>query len=133
MSVPVHCRLMAPAAARFEEVLAEIEVRPPRVPVVHNAGLETRSRPEDIRKALVRQLTLPVRWTDTIALFTRHGIRTLVEAGPGRVLTGLVRRIDRSLDARSLHDSEHFARALEELHGGAAPAARGGDDPGGVG
>ena len=118
MSVPVHCRLMAPAAARFEEVLADIEIRPPRVPVIHNAGLETRSQPDEIRGALIRQLTLPVRWTDTIALFARRGIRTLVEAGPGRVLTGLVRRIDRGLEALSLHDSENFDRALTELHGG---------------
>ena len=118
MSVPVHCRLMAPAATRFEEVLAEIEIRPPRVPVIHNAGLETQSQPEEIRKALIRQLTLPVRWADTIALFARRGVRTLVEAGPGRVLTGLVRRIDRSLEALSLHDSENFDRALKELHDG---------------
>ena len=122
MSVPVHCRLMAPAAARFEEVLAGIEIRPPGVPVIHNAGLEARSQPEEIRRALIRQLTLPVRWTDTIALFTRRGIRTLVEAGPGRVLTGLARRIDRSLEALSLHDSESFDRALEGLHGGARGA-----------
>ena len=118
MSVPVHCRLMAPAAERFEEVLAEIEIRPPGVPVIHNAGLNPQSQPEEIRRALVRQLTLPVRWTDTITLFARRGIRTLVEAGPGRVLTGLVRRIDRSLEALSLHDAEHFDRALQEVQGG---------------
>ena len=115
MSVPVHCPLMAPAAERFEEVLSEIEFRPPMIAMVHNADLEHHVQPEGIRKALVRQLTGPVSWTSTIDVFKDHGARTLVESGPGRVLTGLARRIDRNLRALSLHDSENFDSVLEEL------------------
>ncbi len=115
MSVPVHCRLMGSAARRFEELLADIELRPPRIAVIHNAGLEEHSRPASIREALVRQLTAPVRWQATVEAFRERGIRTLVEAGPGRVLTGLTRRIDRGLAASSLHDSDSFERVLARL------------------
>ena len=115
MSVPVHCQLMAPAAERFEAVLSDIELRAPKIPVVHNADLERHAQPEEIRKALVRQLTCPVRWASTIDAFTGHGARTLVEVGPGRVLTGLARRINRNLRALSLHDSRSFDSALAEL------------------
>ena len=115
MSVPVHCQLMAPAAERFEAVLSDIELRAPKIPVVHNADLERHAQPEEIRKALVRQLTCPVRWASTIDAFTGHGAQTLVEVGPGRVLTGLTRRINRNLRALSLHDSRSFDSALAEL------------------
>ena len=117
MSVPVHCRLMAPAARRFEAVLAGIEIRPPRIAVVHNADLGLHPHPEEIRSALLRQLTSPVRWAATIQVFRGRGIRTLVEMGPGRVLTGLARRIDRGLDALSVHDPDSFDRVLAELAG----------------
>ena len=115
MSVPVHCPLMAPAAERFEEVLSEIEFRPPKIGVVQNADLECHLHAQEIRSALVRQLTGPVRWASTIEIFKRHGARTLVEAGPGRVLTGLARRMDRSLRALSLHEPNSFDRVLAEL------------------
>ena len=115
MSVPVHCRLMAPAAERFEEVLSDIEFRAPGIGVVHNADLERHVEPRKIRVALVRQLTWPVKWSSTVEVFKRHGAKTLVEVGPGRVLTGLTRRIDRSLRALSLHDSGSFDRARAEL------------------
>ena len=112
MSVPVHCRLMAPAASRFEEVLAGIEFRSPRIAVLHNADLRSHSGAEAIRSALVRQLVSPVRWTATVEALKHQGVRTLVEAGPGRVLTGLSRRIDRTLLALNLHDPGHFERLL---------------------
>ena len=115
MSVPVHCRLMAPAAERFEAVLSDIEFRTPRISVLHNADLQYHAHPEAIRNALVRQLTCPVRWASTIGAFRGHGARTLVEVGPGRVLTALARRIDRNLQALSLHDSESLDRVLEEI------------------
>ena len=115
MSVPVHCPLMAPAAERFEEVLSEIEFRPPKIAVVQNSDLECHLQAREIRSALVRQLTGPVRWASTIEIFKRHGARTLVEAGPGRVLTGLARRMDRDLRALSLHEADSFDRVLAEL------------------
>ena len=115
MSVPVHCRLMTPAADRFEEVLADVEFRPPDIAVVHNADLEFHAHPGRIREALIRQLTSPVRWAATLGVFKAHGVRTQVESGPGRVLTGLARRIDRGIHALSLHDPESFDRVLAEL------------------
>ena len=115
MSVPVHCRLMAPAAERFEEVLSDIEFHPPKIAVVHNSDLECHDRAQKIRAALVRQLTRPVRWASTVDVFKGHGARTLVEVGPGRVLTGLARRIDRDLRALSLHDAKSFDSVLTEL------------------
>ena len=123
MSVPVHCRLMAPAASRFEAVLAGIEIRPPRIAVVHNADLRLHSHPEEIRKALLRQLTSPVRWAATVDVFRKQGIRILVEMGPGRVLTGLARRIDRGLDALSVHDPGSFDHVLGELARARGPKA----------
>ena len=115
MSVPVHCRLMAPAARRFEEVLAGIEFQPPKFAVVHNADLECHARPEKIREALVRQLVRPVKWAATLEVFKGRGVRSVMEAGPGRVLGGLARRVDRELQTLSLHDPESFDRALEVL------------------
>ena len=115
MSVPVHCRLMGSAAKRFEDVLSDIEFHPPTTAVVHNADLECHAHPAEIRQALVRQLTWPVRWASTIEVLKRHGARTLVEAGPGRVLSGLARRIDRDLHALSLHDPDNFDRVFAQL------------------
>ena len=115
MSVPVHCRLMEPAASSFRTVLSDIEFRRPGIDVVHNADLKCHSHPDEIREALVRQLTRPVRWAATIEVLRDAGVRTLIEAGPGRVLTGLARRIDRSLGALSLHDPGHFDEALTRL------------------
>ena len=115
MSVPVHCRLMAPAAERFEEVLSDIEFHPPKIAVVHNSDLECHDQAQKIRAALVRQLTRPVRWASTVDVFKDYGARTLVEVGPGRVLTGLARRIDRELRALSLHDAKSFDNVLAEI------------------
>ncbi len=115
MSVPVHCPLMAPAAEHFEEVLSRIEFLPPKIAVVQNADLQCHTQARKIRSALVRQLTHPVRWTSTVEVFKERGSRTLVEAGPGRVLTGLARRTDRDLRALSLHEPKSFDSALAEL------------------
>lgn len=98
VSVPSHCALMAPAAKAMVETLAEVEIQPPRIPVVHNANLQCHDRPDDIRNALVAQLCAPVRWTETVRRLRDHGASVLAECGPGRVLTGLGKRIERSLE-----------------------------------
>ena len=112
MSVPVHCPLMAPAASRFSEVLAGIEFRRPGLAILHNADLQSHTHPDRIRQALVRQLTQPVRWAATMEALKGRGVRTLVEAGPGRVLSGLARRSERGLRVLSLHDENVFADVL---------------------
>lgn len=97
VSVPSHCVLMAPAAKQMRQVLSEVRIRPPEIPVVHNADLGIHRTAEEIRAALVAQLCAPVRWTDTIRELRARGASVLAECGPGRVLSALGKRIDRSL------------------------------------
>ncbi|MFN3650137.1 MAG: ACP S-malonyltransferase [Armatimonadota bacterium] len=93
VSAPFHSSLMAPLAAEMEEVLARVEMREPRMPVVANVTARYVRTPDEIREALVRQLAGSVRWTETVRLLDADGVETLVEAGPGRVLCGLGPRI----------------------------------------
>ncbi len=113
VSAPCHSSLMAPAADRLAEALAEIAISLPRVPVVNNVDVAVAETPAEIREALVRQLHSPVRWVECVEWLAAQGIDRLVECGPGKVLTGLTRRIDRRLDAMSLHDADALAAALE--------------------
>ena len=115
MSVPVHCALMRPAAEHFRHTLAEIEFTAPRIEVVHNADLSSHCDPVRIREALVQQLTSPVRWVANVAALVARGADTLVEPGPGRVLTGLLRRINRDLHAMAIHDPASLQTVLGEL------------------
>lgn len=94
VSVPSHCELMRPAAERLRLRLVEITVNSPKIPVIHNADVACYQDPEQIRNALVRQLYSPVRWVETIEFMVNNGIRTILECGPGKVLTGLNKRID---------------------------------------
>lgn len=112
VSAPCHSSLMAPAAEHLGEALAAIEIRPPVIPVVNNVDVATPETPEAIRASLVRQLHSPVRWVETVQWLAGRGIGRLVECGPGKVLTGLARRIDRGLAAVSLHDADALSAAL---------------------
>lgn len=115
VSAPFHCRLMAPAAERLAAVLAELPVAAPSVPVVRNvdAGLTTRG--EEVGPFLVRQVTAPVRWTDCVARMAAEGCRTLLEVGPGKVLTGLLKRIDSELTGFAIEDPAGLDRAAAAL------------------
>ena len=119
MSVPVHCLLMAPATGRLEATLAAVPVGPPTVPILHNVDLASRSDGGSIRDALSRQLASPVRWRHTVTAMRERGAAAMVEFGPGRVLTGLARRIDRSLTALAVHDARSLDTALEAMAQGA--------------
>lgn len=112
MSVPVHCELMRPATERLSSMLAEASVRAPEIPVVNNADVTMATDPDEIREALARQLFSPVRWTDAIRKLAQEGADVIVECGPGRVLSGLVNRIDRNLRTLSLHDPDSLQAAL---------------------
>ena len=118
MSVPVHCPLMAPATARLEDALAAVAIEPPAVPILHNVDVETRSSGPSIRSALSAQLASPVRWRQTVVAMRDRGAATMVEFGPGRVLTGLARRIDRTIAATSVHDGKSLDAALAAVAGG---------------
>ncbi|WP_025771716.1 ACP S-malonyltransferase [Thioalkalivibrio sp. HK1] len=115
MSVPVHCPLMAPAAQRLEGLLAAIDLRPPRLSVLHNADLLSHRKGGEIRTALVDQLTLPVQWSRCIASMGERGVKTAIEFGPGRVLAGLARRIDRDLQVLAVHDTPSLEQALQTI------------------
>lgn len=97
VSVPAHCELMRPAAEEFAATLGAIDFRPPSIPVVNNVDVQVYDNPAQIRDGLERQLYSPVRWTETVRFLARRGVSSVVEAGPGKVLAGLVRRIDRAL------------------------------------
>ena len=111
MSAPSHCSLMKPAAERLRERLEAIEIRKPMVPVIHNRFVEAFDDPARIRQALVEQLYHPVRWIETIELLGRKGVRRVVECGPGKVLTGLSKRIVPDIDYIALNDSAALAAA----------------------
>ena len=115
MSVPVHCELMEPAMQRLVEKLASTGVAKPTFPVVHNADNESHDDPSAIREALAKQLTSPVRWAATVARLRAKGASVLVEPGPGRVLTGVNKRIDRELKSLGVHDSASLEAALGQV------------------
>ena len=103
---------MAPAAERLAAVLGQVPAADPGPPIVRNvdAGLTTRA--EDVRPFLVRQVTAPVRWTDCVGRMAQEGCRTFVEVGPGKVLTGLLRRIDGALTGVAVEDAAGLDKAL---------------------
>ena len=114
VSVPSHCSLMLGAAEHLAERLAETNIVAPEIPVVHNVDATIHPDPDDIRTALARQLHQPVLWARCILAMKEAGADRLVEAGPGRVLAGLTRRIDREITAFSVFDPDSLAAALQE-------------------
>ncbi len=117
VSVPSHSSLMRPAAEALAEVLADTAFRTPAIPVIHNVDAARHPEPDAMRDALRRQLYNPVRWTDSIGSLRGNGIELLLELGPGRVLTGLARRIDRDLQALAVEDPESLDKALAATSG----------------
>ncbi|MBY6188599.1 ACP S-malonyltransferase [Marinobacter hydrocarbonoclasticus] len=103
VSVPSHCELMKPAAAKLADALANIEVVAPSIPVINNVDVAKADTAEAIKDALVRQLYCPVRWTETVNAMADQGIEQLVECGPGKVLTGLTKRINKALSGSALN------------------------------
>jgi [acyl-carrier-protein] S-malonyltransferase len=114
VSVPSHCELMRPAAERLRTALAGVVIRQPELPVVHNVTAESAADADQIPELLVRQLYSPVRWVETVRRLKLGGAATMIEAGPGKVLAGLTRRIDKQLQAFAVQDPASLAQALEE-------------------
>jgi [acyl-carrier-protein] S-malonyltransferase len=115
VSAPFHCPLMQPAADKMAEVLAAVTIRPPVVPVVSNVTALPTSEPDTIRRLLVEQVTGRVRWRESAASFRSLGAEVTVEFSGNKVLTGMVKRIDKDLATLSLDtpaDIEAFARTL---------------------
>jgi len=120
ISVPCHSSLLQPAAEKLAAALAEINVSAPQIPVINNVDVTQLTDPAAIRDSLVRQLYSPVRWVETITAMAAAGVEQIVECGPGKVLTGLSRRIDRSLATASLHDATALADVLARDAAGAS-------------
>jgi [acyl-carrier-protein] S-malonyltransferase len=114
LSVPSHCSLMAPAAQRLAVRLAGIQLVPPAIAYVSAVDAGPHSQPDDIRQLLVAQLVSAVRWQDTVRALAASGVAQIIECGPGKVLTGLNRRIERGADLAclALEDRATFAAAL---------------------
>lgn len=114
VSVPSHTPLMREAANRLSETMNGLSWHEPAIPVVQNVDAEIHQGVQSIRDALVRQLYLPVRWTDCVQALAARGASRIGECGPGKVLAGLIKRIDKSLDARALGTPGEFEAALAE-------------------
>ena len=114
VSVPSHCALMKPAAEKLAVALENITFNAPALPVVNNVDVKCETSPEAIRSALVRQLYNPVRWTESVEFMAAQGVTALLEVGPGKVLTGLTKRIVDTLTASAVNDSATLSASLEQ-------------------
>lgn len=114
VSVPSHTPMMREAANRLAHTMAGLEWKLPALPVVQNVDARAHDSVDAIRDALVRQLYLPVQWSGCVQALAARGVVRIGECGPGKVLAGLVKRIDKSLDARALGTPADFAAAIEE-------------------
>lgn len=112
VSVPSHCALMQKAADQFAERLDKVKFEHPNIPVLHNVDATERSDVSEIKLALQGQLYQPVQWVETIQKMLNKGVNTVIECGPGKVLSGLIRRIDRSLNIFPVFDPASLEKAL---------------------
>jgi len=114
VSVPSHCALMKPAADKLAVILSDLKVTAPQIPVINNVDVKTETDPDNIRNALVAQLYSPVRWVETVQKMAAEGTDKLLECGPGKVLVGLNKRIDKSITAMAIVDSATLEQAVEQ-------------------
>lgn len=112
VSVPSHSSLMQPAAEAFAATLAATDIKAPQIPVIHNADVAAHSDAAAVRDALIRQIYNPVRWVETVQFLGGQGITRIIEAGPGKVLAGLNKRIDKNIASLAAFDSASLAEAL---------------------
>lgn len=117
VSAPFHSSLLQPAAVRLEQALAQVELKTPLIPIINNVDVASPAEPAAIKSALVRQAWHAVRWVETVQAMKAQGISHIVECGPGRVLSGLVKRIDSSLTGLSITDPASLDAALGALQG----------------
>jgi [acyl-carrier-protein] S-malonyltransferase len=115
VSVPSHCSLMKEAAAKFKTFIESVEFKAPNRKVIHNVDADYAGDIIDIKAKLVEQLHMPVLWTDSVNKMKESGVEKLIEVGPGKVLTGLTRRIDKSLSASAIIDVSSLKSTIEEI------------------
>lgn len=113
VSVPSHCSLMKPAAEKLAEALKPVAIQAPKIRVIHNADVAAYDDADKIKDALVRQLYSPVRWTETVNALVSDGIAESAECGPGKVLAGLAKRINKAAACSALTDAGQVAAFIE--------------------
>ena len=113
VSVPSHCSLMKPAAEKLAEALKSVNIRTPQIRVIHNADVASYDDADKIKDALVRQLYSPVRWTETVNALVAEGVTESAECGPGKVLAGLAKRINKEAVCTALTNAEQVAAFIE--------------------
>lgn len=115
ISIPSHCGLMQPAAEGMAKALANVELLPPKIKILHNFDILPHENPSDIRKVLVEQLTNPVRWVDTVNAIEKMGISDIIECGPGKALAGMVKWISRIIVGHSIYPLECMESTLKNF------------------
>ncbi|MGB9431694.1 MAG: ACP S-malonyltransferase [Candidatus Acidiferrum sp.] len=123
VSAPFHSALMMPAQQKLEKDLNAIQFADLQMPLVTNVDADTIRKGEEARSALVRQVTMPVRWEESMRMLLDEGVNTFVEVGPGRVLTGLMRQIERSVASLNVEDEKSLLGTLEKITGAKTDAA----------
>jgi len=119
VSAPFHSSLMRPAADRLRTYLADVRVSVPALQLINNVDVTTETQPDAIKHALVRQAAAPVRWAETIRRMRQLGVTHVLECGPGKVLAGMVKRIDAGLQSHALADKASLEQALAALRAAA--------------
>lgn len=112
VSVPSHCMLMKEAAADFATSLDKIHFNDAEIPVIQNVNAEIKTKSDEIKNALLEQLYMPVRWVDSINSMHNMSVSKIIECGPGKVLSGLIKRIDRAFETYSVQDKASLEKAL---------------------
>ncbi len=115
VSAPFHCSLMRPAADALAVALERIDIRCPRIPLINNVDVEALSSAEGVRQSLIRQVAAPVRWVETMNAFERLGVSLVFECGPGKVLSGLVKRCSPNLSGHAMNDVTAMQACLNQL------------------
>ena len=123
VSAPFHSALMMPMQQRLEKDLRDTDFSNLQLPLVTNVDADTTTSGNEAREALIRQVSMPVRWEESVRLLIDEGVNTFVEVGPGRVLTGLLRQIERSVAALNVEDEKSLAATVEKIAGARSDAA----------
>ncbi|MGB7727252.1 MAG: ACP S-malonyltransferase [Candidatus Acidiferrum sp.] len=123
VSAPFHSALMMPAQVKLEADLAVTKFADLQMPLVTNVDADTIRKGEEAKSALARQVTMPVRWEESMRMLLDEGVTTFVEVGPGRVLTGLMRQIERSVTTLNVEDEKSLAATLDRITGAKSDAA----------
>jgi [acyl-carrier-protein] S-malonyltransferase len=115
VSVPSHCSLMNSASDEFAEFINETNIQLPNISVIHNVDALSSNNIDQIKQNLINQIKKPVLWTQTISNMSKHGVEKIIEFGPGKVLAGLTRRIDKSLSANAIIDKSSLEETIKEI------------------